>query len=122
MASSFFRDDNAQPLRDPQGLRPDFATIVKAASGAAIAETSIATLNLAANQTERKQSIVRVVVVGTNPCYFSLGAASAAPGDTSTMLTLLGNSVNHFKALPTDASMYLKQITGASSVEVCAMV
>lgn len=123
MALAFLRDDNGTPLHDVTGLRPNFATVVSASSGAAIAETSIATVNVAANRSSlNAHVIIRVAVVGTNAVSFSLGAAGSVPADTTTMITLLGNSVSFMKAKTTDVSMYLKQITGASTVEVTAMV
>lgn len=124
MAVSFFRDDNTVPLHDAAdgGLRPDFSTIAKASTGAAITELSLASLNVAGNRSERAQCVLRVTVSGANACYFSLGPASTAPGANTAMLLLLANSVNYFKATAQDQSAYHQQITGTSTVEVCAMV
>ena len=122
MALSFARDDNHTPLHDVAGLRPDFAHVARATTGAAVTELDISTVNVAANQSERKQCILRVSVVGSNACYFSLGAAGAAPSDNTTMISLPANSTHFFKAKATDVSAYHQQNTGASAVEVVAMV
>lgn len=122
MANSFFRDDNTVALHGPEGLRPDFSTIAKAATGAGITELSLASLNVAGNRSERSQCVIRVTVSGSNPCFFSLGPASTAPGANTAMLTLLANSVNHFKATAQDQSAYHQQITGTSNIEICALV
>lgn len=123
MPASFYRDDNTVPLHDAQGgLRPDFANIARATTGASVAELSLSTVNAAANRSERGQCVIRVAVIGTNACYFSLGVAATAPADNTTMISLPANSVHFFKAKSADASAYHLQNTGATSIEIVAMV
>lgn len=122
MASNFFKDDNGKVAGGV--LRPVFnaTTGVKSANtGVAIAELSIATLVATANANSQGEVILRVAVIGSNACFFSLGAASAAPSDNTPMIRLPGNSVEYFKAQSTDASAYHQQITGASALEISVM-
>lgn len=121
MSASFARDDNHTPLHDPSGLRPDFAHVASHTTAGTIDEVSLSSVNVAANQSGQSTCILRVAVVGTNACSFSLGAASSAPSDITTMISLLGNSVSFFKAKSTDVSAYCKQISGASTLEIVAM-
>lgn len=123
MALSFAIDDNHAPLHAETGLRPDFAHIARATTGAAVAELSLSTVNVAANRNAAGGiCILRVTVVGSNACYFSLGAAATAPGSNATMISLPANSTHFFKATAADASAYHLQNTGASEITVNAMV
>src|SRR5439155_18883378 len=83
MAISLLKDDNYQALFGVAGLRPDFAHAIEVTTGAAITETSIATLNIAANQNAQRQAFISVIAI-TNPCYFSVGPAGSAPADNTT--------------------------------------
>lgn len=120
MPVSFARDDSNHPLNDTPGLRPDFAHAVRATTGASIAELDISGLNIAANQSQNAELTIRVAVIGTNACYFSLGVAATAPGANTAMITLPGNSSTFMKATKQDVSAYHQQITGSSTVEVSA--
>ena len=63
----FYRDDNDQTLVSPEGMRPDFTTIARVATGAAITEQSIASMNVAANRTSDGNTLlVRVTQIGAD--------------------------------------------------------
>lgn len=121
MAVAFFRDDSGVPLHDGIGLRPDFAHKAAASTGAGISELDISALMIAANKNQQSEVVLRVAVVGSNPAYFSLGAAATAPATNATMMMLSANSVNFMKAKAADVSAYHQQITGSSTVEVVAV-
>lgn len=117
------RDDNGRDLTSVVGLRPVFSSagIKAATTGAAVAELDISALQVAANRNAQNEIILRVTVIA-NACYFSLGAASAAPADSTTMMLLPVNSVTYLRARSTDVSAYHLQITGAGTLQVTAHV
>lgn len=122
MAISQLRDDNGQPLQDPASLRPVFsaAGIAAATTGVAIAELDIAALNVLANRNAQGEIMLRVAVI-SNACYFSLGAAGAAPATSATMMLLPSGSVTYMRARSTDVSAYHQQISGAGTLQVVAL-
>lgn len=112
-------DDNGREV--PGVFRPDFARIKVATTGAAIAELDISAMNIAANRTPTGEVVLRLVVV-SNPCYVSLGAASSAPADNTTMMLLPVNTPTLMRARSTDVSVYHQQITGAGTLQVTALI
>ncbi len=119
MASALFKDDNGVSLVDPAGLRPVFSAAgqKEATTSGSIAEVDISALNVVGNRAEHKDMIIMVVCI-TNPCYFSLGAASAAPSDTTTMMLIPAGVPIYMRAKAEDVSAYTKQITGAGTLHI----
>jgi hypothetical protein len=119
--ANLYRDDNGAPLATAQGFRPLFtaAGVEAAATGAAVAELDISALNASAVRNASGNILIRVACIGSNACYFALGAAGASGSFTSAnMIILAPNSVEYFKANSTDVSAYHQQITGSSTLQV----
>lgn len=124
MAIQILRDDNDQSLTASMGgLGGVYGASgsVSVTTGAAIAELSIAALNIAANQSIQKELVLRVVCI-TNACWFSLGPAASAPGVNTNMVLVPANTEVFVKAKSTDVSVYFQQITGAGTLNVSVRV
>lgn len=116
---SVYIDDNHIPVHDITGMRPDFARVVSATTTGSIQSLSISSI-ISADQAVNGRTMLRVLVTGTSNASFAMGVAGSPPSATTSMVTLLGNSVQYFTARAQDTAVFY-QLSGTAAIEVAGM-
>lgn len=120
MASSLFRDDNANTLAHPAGLRPSglAANIISVTLSGTTQELTMPAAASVANGT----SIVRVCA-GTQGAFYAFDIAGQGANYTgiTNMIMLPANAVEYVRINKQDAKVYVLQLATAGTIQVAAM-
>ncbi len=122
MSSQFYKDDNAESLVDPGGLRPNFgASNFLSITMSGSVQTGVLGASFTAAQNAGGQSIVRIST-GAQAAYVAFGAHGATFTGGTDMLFVPINSAITLKINSTDTDYYVLQGGAAGVVQIAPML
>jgi hypothetical protein len=121
MSSQFYKDDNAEPLVDPGGLRPVFgaSNFLNITMSGSI-QTGALPASFTGAQTLNGQFIVRIAT-GAQAAYVAFGGSGLTFTGVTDMFFIPINSSLTLKLNGSDTNYYVLQGGSAGNVQIAPM-